>query len=85
MTAIESRWLGAEKDQSGSLLDRVMAAREYPMDPRGRELLNAPRANLLHQARTLPGATAVAVQFTDNLYHSMYARRRQTVHDLLTE
>ena len=76
MTAIESRWLGAEKDQSGSLLDRVMAAREYPMDPRGRELLNAPRANLLHQARTLPGATAVA----ERLESAVRAGRRVAIY-----
>ena len=76
MTAIESRWLGAEKDQSGSLLDRVMAAREYPMDPRGRELLNTPRANLLHQARTLPGATAVA----ERLESAVRAGRRVAIY-----
>ena len=39
-----------------------MAARQYPMDPRGRDLLHAPRVNLLHAPRTLPGASAVAVR-----------------------
>ena len=76
MTAIESRWLGAEKDQSGSLLDRVMAAREYPMDARGRELLHAPRANLLHQPRLLPGATAVA----ERLESAVRAGRRVAIY-----
>lgn len=45
-----------------SLLERVMAARAYPDDPRSRDLLHAPRMELFHLPRTLPGATAVAVR-----------------------
>ena len=39
-----------------------MAARDYPSDPRGRDILHAPRLGLLHLPRTLPGATEVAAR-----------------------
>ena len=39
-----------------------MAARAYPDDPRSRDLLHAPRMDLFHLPRTLPGATEVAVR-----------------------
>ena len=47
---------------SSDLLDRVMSARKFPEDARSRDLLHAPRANLLHPARLLPGATEAAVR-----------------------
>jgi single-stranded-DNA-specific exonuclease len=62
MTLAESRWIGSGALASGSLLERVMASRSYAMDARGREVLHAPRLDLLHRPRTLPGATEVAVR-----------------------
>ena len=46
------------------------------MDPRGRELLHAPRWNLLHRPRTLPGATAVA----ERLEAAVRAGRRVAIY-----
>ncbi len=65
MTVVRSRWVGSGAPASGSLLERVMAARDYPMDPRGREVLHAPRMGLLHLPRSLPGATEVAARLED--------------------
>lgn len=60
MTAVESRWVGPGAFVAGSLLDRVMSARSYPSDDRGRDILHKPVLGLLHRPRTLPGATEVA-------------------------
>ena len=60
MTVVESRWVGPGATVAGSLLDRVMSARAYPSDARGRDILHKPVLGLLHRPRTLPGATEVA-------------------------
>ena len=65
MQTIESRWVGPAKAGAGSLLERVMAARQYPSDARGRDVLHSPRLGLLHLPRTLPGATEVAERLVD--------------------
>ena len=65
MQTIESRWVGPAKAGAGSLLERVMAARQYPADARGRDVLHSPRLGLLHLPRTLPGATEVAGRLVD--------------------
>jgi single-stranded-DNA-specific exonuclease len=65
MQTIESRWVGPAKAGAGSLLERVMAARKYPSDARGRDVLHSPRLGLLHLPRTLPGATEVAERLVD--------------------
>ena len=65
MQTIESRWIGASAGTAGSLLERVMAARQYPSDQRGRDVLHSPRLGLLHLPRTMPGATEVATRLVD--------------------
>ena len=62
MSPVASRWVGPGALVGGSLLDRVMSARAYPSDPRGRDILHKPVLSLLHRPRTLPGATEVAAR-----------------------
>ena len=62
MSVVESRWVGPGAMVGGSLLERVMSARAYASDPRGRDILHKPVLNLLHRPRTLPGATEVAAR-----------------------